>query len=100
MKCWGVDCKILRIYVTCHDEREQEETVKILTMTGDTVNTFNVSQIYPYYLAVNSTGYRIVVSTYTTNVQCIDSTGTTLYTYMTFSLVVVLVCCLTHMTTS
>ena len=81
MNCFGVDCKNNRIYVTCHSYTGQGGTVKILTMTGDTVNTFNVSQGYPYYLAVNSAGDRIVVSTYTNDVQCFDSSGTTLYTY-------------------
>ena len=55
--------------------------IKVLTMNGVTVNTFNISQGDPSYLAVNSSGDKILVSIYDYGVLCIDNTGNTLYTY-------------------
>ena len=81
MTCWGIDCKNEKLYISCHEIDNTGGMVKVITMDGVTVNTFNISNTHPTYLAVNSPGDRIIVSSSENGVLCIDNTGKTLYTY-------------------
>ena len=81
-ECWGVDTNKDNIYVSCHLHRGKRGSIKVLTQDGVSVNTFLIDEGFPFYLAVNEAGGRIIVCTgRKSKVLCIDMAGNTILTY-------------------